>query len=184
MKVSRESHRSRLGKRLVFDQLEPRLLLSTTASDTLAGSLAGVLASTDTTLSSSSLTADASAGLSNALSNPARQMENLDRGVVAINQGSGKVHIGWRLLGTDPSTITFNLYRSTGGGAAVKLNSTPIITTTDYVDNGVNTALSNAYFVRPVIGGVEQAASESFMLGSNAPAQQYLGVPLQIPPSE
>ena len=108
-------------------------------------------------------------------------MENLDRGIVAINQGGGQVYVGWRLLGIDPSGIAFNLYRSTGGGAAVKLNSTPITQTTDYVNTGVNTALSNSYYVRPVIGGVEQAPSETFTLAANAAAQQYLSIPLNIP---
>ena len=44
-----------------------------------------------------------------------RQMENLGRGVVAVNQG-GKVFVSWRLLGTDPDSIAFNLYRSDNGG--------------------------------------------------------------------
>ncbi len=41
---------------------------------------------------------------------------------------------------------------------------------------------TNVYHVRPVIGGVEQAASETFTLIANAPTRQYLNVPLQIPP--
>ena len=38
-----------------------------------------------------------------------RQMEKLGRGMVAINQGGGKVYVGWRMLGTDPCDIAFNL---------------------------------------------------------------------------
>jgi hypothetical protein len=34
-----------------------------------------------------------------------RQMENLGRGMVAINQGKGKVYVGWRLLATDPDDV-------------------------------------------------------------------------------
>ena len=41
-----------------------------------------------------------------------RFMENLGRGMIAINQGNGRVYVGWRLLGTDPNEIAFNLYRS------------------------------------------------------------------------
>ena len=33
-----------------------------------------------------------------------RQMEKLGRGVVAIDQGDGKVYLGWRMLGTDPAS--------------------------------------------------------------------------------
>ena len=40
---------------------------------------------------------------------------------------------------------------------------------------------TNTYFVRPVIAGIELAASESFTLAANSPVQQYLNVPLQIP---
>ena len=40
-----------------------------------------------------------------------RQMEALGRGVVAIPQDGGKVFVGWRLLGTDPDDIAFNVYR-------------------------------------------------------------------------
>ncbi len=45
-----------------------------------------------------------------------RQMENLTRGIVAVKQADGNVYVGWRLFGTDPETVSFNLYRITGGG--------------------------------------------------------------------
>ena len=54
-----------------------------------------------------------------------RQMENLGRGVVAVSQGDGKVYVGWRMLGTDPDDIAFNLYRTTGARDSVKLNDQP-----------------------------------------------------------
>ncbi|HEV2292472.1 MAG TPA: fibronectin type III domain-containing protein [Tepidisphaeraceae bacterium] len=111
-----------------------------------------------------------------------REMETLNRGVIAMNKGSGQVYVGWRQLATDPDDVTFNLYRSTGGAAAVKVNSSPLGTTTDFLNTSVDTAQNNAYFVRPVVDGVEQAASETFTLPANAPAQQFLRVPLQIPP--
>jgi rhamnogalacturonan endolyase len=111
----------------------------------------------------------------------ARRVENLDRGLVAINRGSGSVYLSWRLLGTEATTTTFNVYRSTNGGAAVKRNSTPISATTDYSDTGVNGSFSQRYFVRAVVNGVEQADSASFTLAANAPVQQFLNVPLQIP---
>lgn len=177
MSVSRDSRRK--GKRLGFDTLEPRLLLSTSNSDILSASLLDTIQSSNTALSTSAITSNITSPAPTA--SAPRQMEQLDRGVVAINQGSGKVYVGWRLLGTDPSNMAFNLYRSAGGGTAVKLNSSPITTTTNFVDTTANTALSNSYFVKPVIGGVEQAASESFILKANAPIQSYLGIPLQIP---
>jgi rhamnogalacturonan endolyase len=108
-------------------------------------------------------------------------MENLGRGVVAVRTSSTQVYVGWRLLGTDPGEIAFYLYRSTGGGTPVKVNNSVITATTDFVDSGADLTQSNGYFVRPVIGGVEQAASAAYTLPVNAPTQQYLSVPLQIP---
>ncbi|MFD2569176.1 rhamnogalacturonan lyase [Spirosoma soli] len=108
-------------------------------------------------------------------------MENLGRGVVAINQGEGKVYVGWRLLGTDPDNIAFNLYRTSGNGKPVKLNKQPIIQSTNYIDQGVDLSQSISYVVRPVLSGKEQAASKPYTLMANAPAQQYLTLPLQTP---
>jgi rhamnogalacturonan endolyase len=109
------------------------------------------------------------------------RMENLDRGVIAMNRGSGNVYVGWRLLGTEPTDLAFNVYRSTNGAAAVKRNTTPITTSTNFSDTGVNTTLSNRYFVRPVINGIEQADSASYLMPANEPVRQFLNVPLQIP---
>lgn len=108
-------------------------------------------------------------------------MENLGRGVVAVRTGSTQVYVGWRMLGTDPSNIAFNVYRSANGGSAVRLNGSPISSSTNLVDGGANLGQTNSYSVRPVIGGVEQAASAAFTLPANAPTQQFMRVPLQIP---
>lgn len=112
----------------------------------------------------------------------ARQIEELNRGVVVMRRATSQAYIGWRMFATDPTNIAFNVYRSANGGAAVKLNASPLTTTTDFVDSSFNPALTNVYHVRPVIGGLEQAASETFTLAANAPLRQYLNVPLQIPP--
>jgi rhamnogalacturonan endolyase len=110
-----------------------------------------------------------------------RQMEKLGRGMVAINQGDGEVYVGWRLLGTDPEDIVFNLYRSTAGGRAVKLNPEPITQSTNYVDTDVDLSRSNFYFVKPVLGSLEQQASAPCNLPANAPVQPYISIPLQTP---
>jgi hypothetical protein len=110
------------------------------------------------------------------------QMERLSRGVVAVRTSSTQVYVGWRLFGNDASGIGFNVYRSANGGAAVKVNGSVITNNTNLVDSAANLGQSNAYFVRPVVGGVEQAASASFTLPANAPVRQYLEIPLQIPP--
>ncbi len=108
-----------------------------------------------------------------------RKVEKLGRGVVAVNLGGGQVYISWRLLVSDPSDIAFNIYRSIGGAAATQLNSTPITATTDFSDNSASTTENNAYYVRPVINGVEQAPSKSFVLPGSPTAKRYISIPLQ-----
>lgn len=112
---------------------------------------------------------------------PARQVELLNRGVVAVRRSSTQAYVGWRSFGDDPSDIQFNVYRSANGSAPVKLNSSPLSTTTDYVDATATFTQSNAYFVRPVVGGVEGEASEIYTLLANAPVDQRISIPLQIP---
>jgi rhamnogalacturonan endolyase len=109
------------------------------------------------------------------------QMERLSRGVIAVRTSSSQVYVGWRLFGTDAAGTAFNLYRSSNGGAPQLLNGTPLTASTNFVDNSAPTTQSNAYFVRAVLDGIEQAASASFTLPANAPTQQYLNIPLQIP---
>ena len=109
-----------------------------------------------------------------------RQMERLGRGVVAIHQGEGKVFVSWRLLGTDPAEIAFNLYRTTNSGKATKLNDKPITEATNLLDAKPDLTKANAYFVRPVLKNREQEPSQSFALSAHA--QPYLSIPLQTPP--
>ena len=112
---------------------------------------------------------------------PARQMEDLDRGLIALRRATTQVYLGWRLLGTDSLNIGFNVYRSANGSTPIKLTATPITTSTNYVDTSFNAAATNTYFVRPVLNGVEQEASEALVLAANAPTQQHLDIPLDIP---
>jgi rhamnogalacturonan endolyase len=111
----------------------------------------------------------------------ARQMERLGRGVVAIKRGDGKVFVSWRLLGTDPDEIAFNLYRTTGDGRPMKLNASPIVKSTGFLDEGADPKQSLAYSVRPELGGRLGEASPSFRLAANAPARPYLAIPLRTP---
>lgn len=100
-----------------------------------------------------------------------KQLESLDRGLVAVKTASG-VYIGWRMFGNDPAAIAFNIYRD-----GTKINATPITTSTNYTDNA-GTA-SSKYFIKPVLNGTEQAATNQVSVW----AQNYLSIPLQIPPA-
>lgn len=110
------------------------------------------------------------------------QMENVSRGVIAVRASTNQVYVGWRLFGTDPAGTAFNVYRSSNGGTAVRLNGVPLTTTTDFLDSSAPSNQSNTYFVRPVVNGAEEAASASFTLPANAAVQQFLQIPIQIPP--
>lgn len=107
--------------------------------------------------------------------------EPLGRGVVVVRTGDASVYIGWRLLRTDDPNGGFNVYRTTGTSVPVKITPAPIATTTDYVDSSADLAQANTYSVRPVRGGVEQAASAGATLPANAVVQQFLTVPLKRP---
>ena len=104
-----------------------------------------------------------------------RQMENLTRGIVAVKQPEGGVYVGWRLFGTDPETVAFNLYRVAGGSAPIKVNKKPIVSTTNYVDREADINQALQYFVRPVLNGKELAPSKPAHIWDN----NYLEIPIQ-----
>jgi len=108
-----------------------------------------------------------------------RWMENLNRGVVAVKQSNTSAFISWRVLGTDPDNISFNLYRKTGNNDPVKLNNTPITGGTNWVDDAIATNQDNAYYVETIINGFTGKPSESYILKANAPIGQYLSIPLK-----
>lgn len=99
----------------------------------------------------------------------ARQMEYLDRGVVAVKTGAG-VFVSWRLLGTEGSNVSFNVYRD-----GTKVNATPITNSTNLQD--ASGTSSSKYTVRAVVSGTEQAASAVASVWGN----NYLSVPLSVP---
>jgi len=110
-----------------------------------------------------------------------RQMEKLGRGVVAVRKGADSVFVSWRILGTEPDDIAFNLYRKTGSEVPKKLNTLRLTKGTNFVDAGVNMNVANSYFVKAMIGNKEQQASSAFLLAAKAPVQQYLTIPLKTP---
>lgn len=108
-----------------------------------------------------------------------RQMENLGRGVIALHAEKNKVMISWRMLGTDPDNIAFNLYRGMGSQSPVKLNNQPILSSTFWIDSTMDLSQLNEYFVKPLQKGKELEKSLSFKLAANTPVRPYLSIPLQ-----
>ncbi len=110
-------------------------------------------------------------------------MENLGRGVIAMRSTEKEVYVGWRLLGTDPAGVAFNVYRATGGQKPIKLNGASLDPDDGFCSmTAADLTRSNAYTVRAVTGGKEQAASRPFTLAANAAVGQYLSIPIQQPP--
>ena len=93
-----------------------------------------------------------------------RNMEDLGRGLVAMRTDDNTVFLSWRLLGTEPENIVFNLYCDT--------NLVVSTTATNYVDT---TSLNGNYSIRPVIDGDEKEASMKVGVQTRA----YFGIPLQ-----
>jgi rhamnogalacturonan endolyase len=107
-----------------------------------------------------------------------RLMENLDRGVAAVRTADGKTFVSWRLLGTEPNNLAFNLY-CTSKGKTEKLNKAPIAKVTSFVDTNSDTTATKIYFVKTVTNGKEATASKPFVLKpGNLP---YFSIPLQTP---
>jgi rhamnogalacturonan endolyase len=82
-----------------------------------------------------------------------RNMEWLDRGLVAVSTGTNTVYLSWRLLAPEMDAVSgFNVYR---GGT--RITSVPVTTSTNYTDN--SGSLSATYTVRAVTNGVEEPDS-------------------------
>src|ERR1051326_2730649 len=100
------------------------------------------------------------AGFSAAQAFAARQMETLGRALIALKSEEKKLFVSWRVLGTDPDALAFNLYRVTGDAAPTKLNERPITGGTNFVDTRFDPGKANAYFVRAVLEAREHGAHE------------------------
>ncbi|GEP94211.1 rhamnogalacturonan lyase [Chitinophaga cymbidii] len=103
-----------------------------------------------------------------------RQMEYLDRGVVAIAKPGGGVFVSWRWLVTDKEGTGFNIYRS-----GEKLNQTPLTDVTWWEDADADTAGSYRYEVKAVWKGKEEANGKAYVKPEGA--QPFLSIPLQTP---
>lgn len=97
-----------------------------------------------------------------------RQMEELDRGLVAVKTDEG-VFVSWRWLGNESNTVKYNLYRDGKRVNAFTLN------VTNYMDT-LGTAEST-YQVAAVVDGVEQEKCEAVSVWANT----YLEIQLDKP---
>ena len=115
-----------------------------------------------------------------------RQMERLDRGLVAVRgAGTGaaanNVFFSWRLYATDPLGVKFNLYRD---DETEPINPEPLdAARTNYtLANGSMTA---SYSVATIVNGVEveRSAKVSVWTTRDASNNPYLSIPVEKPPT-
>ena len=72
-----------------------------------------------------------------------RPMEYLNRAPVALEASNG-VYLTWRMLGTDPADVGFNIYRN-----GVKVNTSPVTTSTNYED--ASGTKNDSYYVETIV---------------------------------
>jgi len=99
---------------------------------------------------------------------PFRQMEQLNRALVAVATENGN-YIGWKMLGTDPEDVSFDIYRDDE-----KINEEPITTSTNFLDE--DGTIDSTYQVKVNNGSGDQL-TEVVEVWS----EQYLSIPLDKP---
>jgi rhamnogalacturonan endolyase len=100
---------------------------------------------------------------------PPRQMEYLDRGLIAVKVSSG-VFVSWRLLGTDADNSYFKLYRG-----STLIHTTTTTGATNFTD--VNGTTSSQYYVETYASDKKVETSKTVTPWG----QQYLAINLQRP---
>lgn len=79
--------------------------------------------------------------------------EKLSRGLIGIPTEEG-MYFSWRMTLEDAAGLQFDLYRSSGGGAEVKLNKEPIDRTSDFLDRTVDYTVDNRWILKATTGEV------------------------------
>lgn len=79
--------------------------------------------------------------------------EKLSRGLIGIPTEDG-MYFSWRMTLEDAAGLQFDLYRSSGGGAEVKLNKEPIDRTSDFLDRTVDYTVDNRWTLKATTGEV------------------------------
>lgn len=105
------------------------------------------------------------------------KMEYLDRGIIAVPDSSGKIHISWRLLGNEPYETAFHLY-VTENGKQRRLNKQPITRSTSFLDTMTLSGIDRHYEIRKLYKKKESSEG-TYLL--KAGAKPFLEIPTTIP---
>jgi rhamnogalacturonan endolyase len=113
---------------------------------------------------------------------PARQMERLGRGLVAIPTAERSVFLSWRMRVSDSPETGFHVDKVVGAAAPQRLTEKPLQVASHFVDAKWDRTQATTYFVRAVEKGKEAEPSARVVLAKNAPIQPYLSIPLKTLP--
>ena len=101
--------------------------------------------------------------------------EKLSRGLIGIPTEEG-MYFSWRMTLEDAAALQFDLYRSSNGGAEVKLNKEPIDRTSDFLDRTVDYTVDNRWTLKATTGEV---ATWTRLKGEER--NPYLSIPICKP---
>ncbi|MGT2515192.1 rhamnogalacturonan endolyase family protein [Sphingomonas panni] len=102
---------------------------------------------------------------------PIRQVERLDRGVVAVPAKGGGVLVSWRSLASDARDAAFEVYRD-----GHRITPRPVTDSTNFRDAAGTPA--SRYAVRMIASGTAGARTAAVPVWPNG----YLSIPLDPPP--
>ena len=101
--------------------------------------------------------------------------EKLSRGLIGIPTEEG-MYFSWRMTLEDAAGLQVDLYRSSNGGAEVKLNKEPIDRTSDFLDRTVDYTVDNRWTLKATTGEV---ATWTRLKGEER--NPYLSIPICKP---
>lgn len=101
--------------------------------------------------------------------------EKLSRGLIGIPTEEG-MYFSWHMTLEDAAGLQFDLYRSSNGGAEVKLNKEPIDRTSDFLDRTVDYTVDNRWTLKATTGEV---ATWTRLKGEER--NPYLSIPICKP---
>jgi rhamnogalacturonan endolyase len=111
--------------------------------------------------------------------NYAQVHEKIDRGVIALCEGERAVFVSWRLLKEDPENVAFNVYRKDiGFGEYKKVNETPVIHSTNFLDESAEPGHGYNYRVKTVIGTKEKDTPGEAYVFTRTGSQPWISIKL------
>lgn len=101
--------------------------------------------------------------------------EKLSRGLVGIPTDKG-MYFSWRMTLDDAPGLQFDIYRSTNGGTAIKLNKEPISKTADFLDEDTDFKATNHWILK-----ADNKEVATWTHSAEEELHPYLSIPIRKP---